>query len=196
MKKLIDERGRLFGRVNVIDALVLLAAVVLIAAFALRAQRLAANNVQQPSFSFSEPEDPVPVVYEVTVYNASIGHVEDIREGDALYNKDTSGANVGTITDVQVSDCYLPSQLADGSYVMAPVHGRYRIVLTVESEVRPTQDGRLFINWGSEASVGLTYNYCTKYCLLTGVITSMKWDEEALEVWNEYVTAKAAADGV
>lgn len=196
MKKLIDEKGRLFGRVNVIDALVLLAVLVLAGAFALRAQRLAANNIQQPMSSLTAPENPVPVVYEVTMYNTSIGHVEDIRKGDILYNKDSNGTNVGTITDVQVSECRLPSQLADGSYVMAPVHGRYRIVLTVESEATPAQDGRLFIDRGGELAAGLTYNYCTKYCLITGAITSVKWDEEALEVWNNYLIARAAEDAV
>lgn len=196
MKKLIDERGRLFGRINAMDALVLLAVLVLIAAFALRAQRLAANNVQRPTSSVTAPEEPVPVVYEVTMYNTSIGHVEDIRKGDILYNKDNNGVNVGNIVDVQVSECCMPSQLADGSYVMAPVHGRYRIVLTVESEVRPIEDGRLFIKWGSELAAGLTYNYCTKYCLITGVITSVKWEAEAMEVWNNYMTARANENAV
>lgn len=195
MKKLIDEEGRLFGRINIIDALALLAVLILVAAFALRAHRLAASNIQQQPL-FAPPEETVPVVYEVTMYNTSIGHAEDIRAGDTLYNRDNNGVNVGTIVDVQVSDCYIPSQLADGSYVMAPVRGRYNIVLTVESEARPSQGGRLYINWSSELAAGLTYNYCTKYCLITGAITSVKWDEEALEVWNEYFTAKAAADGV
>lgn len=195
MKKLIDEKGRLFGRINVIDMLALLAVLILAAAFVLRAQRLAASNVQQQPL-FAPPEETVPVVYEVTMYNTSIGHAEDIRVGDTLYNKDTSGIDVGTIVDVQVNDCYIPSQLADGSYVMAPVRGRYNIVLTVESEARPSQGGRLYISWSSELAAGLTYNYCTKYCLITGAITSVNWDEEVLEVWNEYYTAKAAADGV
>ncbi len=195
MKKLIDERGRLFGRINVIDALVLLAVLVLIAAFALRAQRLAADKIQQQPL-IAAPEEAVPVIYEVTMYNTSIGHAEDIRVGDTLYNRDNSGVNVGTIVDVQVNDCYIPSQLADGSYVMAPVRGRYNIVLTVESEARPSQSGRLFISWTSELAAGLTYNYCTKYCLITGAITSVDWDAEALEVWSEYFTAKAEAEGV
>lgn len=196
MKKLIDERGRIFGRVNAMDALVLLVVLVLIAAFALRAQRLAANNVQQPTSSVTAPEEPVPVVYEVTLYNTSIGHVEDIRKGDILYDKDNNGVNVGNIVDVQVSECYQPSQLADGSYVMAPVHGRYRIVLTVESEARPVKDGRLFIRWGSELAAGLSYNYCTKYCLFTAVITSVEWEAEAMEVWNNYITAGVNKDAV
>lgn len=195
MKKLIDERGRLFGRINVVDALVLLAVLVLIVAFALRAQRLAADKVQQQPL-IAAPEETVPVVYEVTMYNTSIGHAEDIRVGDTLYNRDHNGVNVGTIVDVQVNDCYMPSQLADGSYVMAPVRGRYNIVLTVEGEARPSQSGRLFINWSSELAAGLTYNYCTKYCLITGAITSVDWDVEALEVWSEYFTAKAEAEGV
>lgn len=188
MKKLIDERGRLFGRLNVLDALVLLAVVLLAAGLVLRAQRLAA--LQTEDDKLAPPEEAVPVTYEVTVYNASIGHVEDIRVGDTLYNRDTSGINVGTIVDMKVTECSLPVQLVDGSYVMGTARDRYRIVLTVESEVRPTRSGRMFINWNSELAAGMTYNYCTKYCLVVGVVTAMDWDEQALEVWNDYLRAE------
>lgn len=169
MKKLIDEKGRLLGLINAIDALVLLLAAVLAGAFVLRTQRLADIGLAQ-----SDEQTPVQVRYQVTAYSAGIGHTQVIRAGDALYIQDATGTPVGTIVDVQVSEAVLPSQLLDGSYVMAPARDRYTIVLTVESAASQSSDGHLFIE-KAELELGMTYSYCTKYSLLAGIVTELSY---------------------
>lgn len=170
MKKLIDEKGRLFGLINAVDALVLLLAVALVGAFFLRARQLASAGMS----ASGEPVE-VKVRYQVTVYSAAIGHTQVIRAGDTLYNQDVGGVPVGTIVDVQVSEAVRPSLLLDGTYVMAPLRERYTIVLTVEGEARQNSDDRLYIR-NSEVELGMSYMYCTKYSLLTGTITELSCD--------------------
>jgi hypothetical protein len=152
MKKLIDERGRLFGKVSVIDVFVLLAVVILaIAAFT------KFNVYQNPLTS----DNTVDIVYTLEIPAIRYSNANIIRPGDKVYSLET-GANIGTVMAVEIRDAYAIEDKADGAFVIARVHERYDVFLTVEAHCSYS-NGRLYADRTFELNANAEYKIYTKY---------------------------------
>lgn len=164
MKKIVDENGRLFGRVSIID-------VVVIAVVAVLAVALYAKDTAVPIAGISDPLQPVE--YTVSITNMPAGRLEGLREGDALYNKET-GNYVGEIRNIQVEDCVTSILKTDGTYVMARVEDRYNVTLTVDARVMVDERGHYYVERSELVAVGWSMNFNTKASTFAGVITEME----------------------
>lgn len=123
--KLIDRDGRLFGKISVIDVIVLAVVVVLVAAVFTK------TRMPQTGATVST----VPVVYTMRVQNQPEYMLDAIQVGDQLFDEARStGGSLGTITDVQVSDGTYQASLNDGTVAMVPAEGYYDLLLTIEGE--------------------------------------------------------------
>ena len=160
MKKLIDENGRLFGYVSVIDVLVVAVTLVLAAA-------LYTRNTALPIASAADPMDDI--TYQVVITNMPAGRLESLKEGDKLYEKETFGW-VGEITDIETEDCVISMLKADGTYVMAPVDSRYNVTLTVNAKAMKDERGHFYINRSTLVAVGWSMDFYTKTSLFSGTI--------------------------
>ena len=133
MKKIIDEKGRIGGRVSIIDALVIAVIVILIVAVYSRF-----NVVETPALA--------PVTYEVT-YTIFVPTVREtnanlLRPGDAVFSTDT-GVNIGRITHVEVSPAIHPEPILDGTMVLAEFHERVNVTIHLVTQAS-VSDGRIF----------------------------------------------------
>ena len=133
MRKIIDEKGRIGGRISIIDALVLAVIIILIVAVYSRF-----NVVETPALA--------PVTYEVT-YTIFIPTVREtnanlLRPGDSVFSTDT-GVNIGRITHVELAPAAHPEPILDGTIVMAEFHERFNVTITVVTQAS-ISDGRVF----------------------------------------------------
>ena len=133
MRKFIDEKGRIGGRVSIIDAVVLLVVIILIAAVYSRF-----NIVETPALA--------PVTYEVT-YTIFIPTVREtnanlLRPGDTVFSTDT-GVNIGRITYVEISPAIHPEPIMDGTIVLAEFHERFNVLIHLVTQAS-ISDGRIF----------------------------------------------------
>ena len=167
MKKIIDPNGRLFGRLSIIDLGVIAVIAVMAAALYMK------FNTPQLSSPVA-PSDPIE--YQVTITNMPRGRMESLKVGDYLYDEDNgTGSPVGTITDIQYTDCTIPSSKVDGTYVMATVDERLNVTLTVQATGRvDQQSGRTYINRTIEVAVGQSVDYLTKACMFTGTVSQLQ----------------------
>ena len=164
-KKLVDENGRLFGRISVIDLGVI--AVILVCAAALYTKFSAA-----PIVSPSVPMDTIE--YQVFVTNVGQSRLDSLQVGDFLYDKDNdTGSHVGVITGIQVEDCVIPAMRQDGTYVMATADERFNVTLSITAVGKVDEDGRIFLNRTTEVGSGAVINYYTRACLFTGTVMEM-----------------------
>lgn len=164
MKKIIDENGRLFGKISVIDILVIVIVLIAGAALYVKYGVLETTNVAA---------DTVPVTYTVTIAGVRDFTVDSIQPGDLLYDKNGGGGYpVGTITDVAFSNAKKASELADGTLVMGNVEGRYDVVLTVAADGKVSQ-GRYLVNKTYELNVNSRRTFYTKYSTFEGVISGI-----------------------
>lgn len=164
MKKIIDENGRLFGRISIID-------VIVIAVVAVLAAALYTKDTAVPIAGISDPLQPI--TYKVSVTNMPAGRLEGLREEDVLYDRET-GNPVGIIREIQVEDCVISMLKADGTYVMAPVEDRYDVTLTVDAQAMVDERGHYYVERASLVAVGWSMNFNTKASTFAGTITEIE----------------------
>jgi len=164
MKKLIDENGRLFGLVSVID-------VAVIAVVAVLAVALYTKDTAMPIASAADPMQPIR--YVVSISNMPGGRLDSLRVEDAIYDRET-GNPMGTIKDIQVEDCVISMLKADGTYVMAPIEDRYNVTLSVEARAMVDERGHYYVNRSNIVGVGWSMDFYTKTSLFGGTIMEME----------------------
>jgi hypothetical protein len=164
MRKVIDEHGRVFGKVSIIDFLVVLIVIVLGAALYVK------YNVLEVTSTAGKTDT---ITYAVTIYGAREYTVNGIQAGDVIYDKNGSGGNsVGTITGITATDAKKTSALSDGSTVLGNYEGRYDITLTITAN-GAVSDGRHLVNKTYEVNTNSMRTFYTKYCTFEATITEI-----------------------
>jgi hypothetical protein len=161
VRKIVDSSGRLFGKISLIDIVVIIAAAVtVLAAYAKH------NVVGGPTVSVST----IPVQYKVMIRAIRDTSADLFREGDSLFSD--SGFDIGVISGKEVSDAVSTTNLADGTYVEARVADRYDVELTVDVQCSYSA-GRYYANRSFELAQNSEQKCHTKYVDVTGTISSV-----------------------
>jgi hypothetical protein len=160
--KIIDEKGRLFGKISLIDILVVVIVVVL--AFAVYTR------------FFQKEQTAVAVSNDTFTYELKIKSVRDLtanalQVGDVLYDSDNE-TYLGKISNISVTPSYTESVTADGVYVVAPMENRYDVVLTIDSEGLISA-GRYYASRTYELSVNASVGFHTKYLTASAFVWSI-----------------------
>lgn len=163
--KLIDRNGRLFGKISVIDVIVLVVVAALVAAVFYR------NRLPQTGTSVTT----VPVVYTMQLQNQPEYMLDAIQVGDQMFDKERStGGSLGTITDIEVSDGTQRGELDDGTVAMLPAEGYYNILLTIEGQALVGDDGSVALNRIYDLGVNSSRYFNTKYAYFIGTIEDIQ----------------------
>ena len=141
---MIDKNGKLFGKINIIDLLIIL---IVIAALI-----LVATKMFTPAEK-GERVESTKVTLTYVAVDALIGAGEAINVGDPVY-EDTTNIELGTVTSVQYEEAYQYQAGPDGEVIKVPVVGREYVTVTTEVEASVTDDG-VFVN-GRLYPVGAT----------------------------------------
>lgn len=145
--KVLDEKGKLFGIINVIDlAVVLVLALIVIGGV---------TRMREKPIVVAETSTAL-ITYEVSDIRDIT--VNNILVGDELYHYDKNGF-VGTIVAREVEPYREPIE-HNGQWVSAEVPGKYVIRFTVESEVRNNPD--VVVVGGEHTRIGIQYRMKNK----------------------------------
>ncbi|MGM9521138.1 MAG: DUF4330 family protein [Oscillospiraceae bacterium] len=158
-RKFIDERGRFFGVISVIDVLVVVIVLVLGAAVYMRffENEQTATAVSNDEFS-----------YQVMLRNVRSMTADAIRVGDSIYDTE-NGTLLGVVTDIEAADAQRQLALEDGTYVMVPVENRYDVTITLDVSGL-ISNGRYYAARTYELSVNSDISFYTKYLSTSGVV--------------------------
>lgn len=116
---MIDEKGRLFGKINIIDLIVLL---VIIAAVAIVGLSFAKGDS-------TESQDTLVMKYYIEEANDFVA--EKVQVGDMLYD-DNEEIELGKVTDVEIGEPVSWAGTADGQYVQVSRDGFSSMIITGE----------------------------------------------------------------
>lgn len=163
LKKLIDQNGRLFGLISVID-------VAVVAVVAVLAAALLFKGSATPIASIAAPMDPI--TYELTISNMPLGRLDSLRVGDPLFDQETFN-HLGNITNIAVEDCRISILKTDGTFDYADVEGRYNVVLTVQAQAMTDERQHIYVNRTNLVAVGWSLNVYTQASLFSGLITGL-----------------------
>lgn len=162
-RKIIDERGRLFGKISVIDILVVLMALALLAVVWFRF-----FSGDEVIGRFSEKET---FTYVIRVDGIRQYTLDAIKEGDVLYDNDNETV-LGTVTKVERVPAERYYATVDGQYVMGYQPERYDMFLTVEAE-GIVKDGLCYASRTFEINRNREIYYHTKYLVGYGIVWSI-----------------------
>ena len=163
--KILDRDGRLFGKISIIDVIVILVVAVLAAAIYVKSQ------MPQTGSSVTTTS----VIYQMRLVNQPAYMLDAIQVGDQMFDKERStGGSLGTITDIEVSDGTQRGELDDGTVAMLPAEGYYNILLTIEGQALVGDDGSVALNRIYDLGVNSSRYFNTKYAYFIGTIEDIQ----------------------
>lgn len=125
--KIINEKGKLFGIINIIDLSVLLILALLVVG---GASRLKTRPIVATATT------PATITFEVS--DVRLATVEGIKEGDPIYHYD-KGGYIGIIENVTYEPYKEPVEV-DGKWVNMEVPEKYVATFKVDAEVKNNPD--------------------------------------------------------
>lgn len=137
----LDERGRLFGWVNVVDLMVLALVIFVAARLGLKSRLLRAVN----------PSTVKPVEVVLVVEDVRQATADAMEEGETVLNT-KSNAVLGKLVKKEVRPAQKEVETADGRLVLAESPFKKDVYLTVRGEGQVTSN--VIILGGAEMRVG------------------------------------------
>lgn len=137
----LDERGRLFGRVNIVDLMVLALVLIVAARLGLKSRVFRAVN----------PSTVKPVEVVLVVEDVRQATADAMQEGETVLNT-KSNAVLGKLVKKEVRPAQKEVQTADGRLVLAESPFKKDVYLTVRGEGQVTSN--VIILGGAEMRVG------------------------------------------
>lgn len=161
--KLMDRNGRLFGKISVIDVLVILVVAVMAVALRFKSSQVITGN--------RVPE--IPITYQVTVLGVRTYVADAVQEKDLLYdqNYSSSGA-LGEIVEIRRTPGTRMADMIDGTVDTLDAPDCVNLVLTIRGSGL-VNEGRYLLNRVYDLGVNSARNYSTKYALFTGTVTAI-----------------------
>lgn len=161
--KLINEKGRLFGILNIFDFFVILLVISLIAGIYLVFIRENDNVTKEK----------VEVIYELQLEDARKGlYIDAFSPGEKLYFKE-SDILIGTIVDIRFVDGWEYETDVNGEWVYAHTEGFYDITLIIEADAVKSGDGYIIHNnWN--AFTGTSIEFSTRRYTTIGQVVSLE----------------------
>ena len=121
MKKIIDSKGKLFGKLNIIDLLIII--VVLI---------LALSATKKLDETAAKKNTDKTIVYTVKIQQVRQATVDALyKETEGIIDFETKKA-IGDIVDIEVSKAIEPLELVDGSYTTAQYENKFDMNVTMK----------------------------------------------------------------
>jgi len=140
---MIDNSGRIKGRISIIDIILVVAVIVLVAGFIYTQMSDRISGIVRPRDNF-----------HVVIQGDGVRHfiVDAVNIGDVMFRLHDRQP-LGTIIDIEV----LPAQdflhRSDGTAVLAEMEGRYTINITLES-IGTVREAGYFINGDDHLAPG------------------------------------------
>lgn len=156
--RLMDDKGRLFGKINIFDLLVLLLVIVGVVGMSLR---LASNR--------QELGETKTAVYQLEIKEGQECLKDAFQVGDALYEKDTL---LGTITEVRVENAGTLRLLPDGTAKMVEYLHLYDIEITFTTD-QLMEDKGYHID-AAEWLAGTTHSISNGFAATSAVVRSVE----------------------
>ncbi|GFN34313.1 DUF4330 domain-containing protein [Tepidimicrobium xylanilyticum] len=162
---LLDKKGRIFGKFNILDLFIILMVLILsIGGFYKISRANPADMIR-----------PKPIELKIIVMNREKIGVDVIKEGDILKEYDT-GTILGQIKKVEVYPASTEVVTTEGEIKAAEIPDRYDLIITIDGEAIVTDNS--IISGKSELRIGNKLVLRTKTYALDSIILEVNVKEE------------------
>ena len=140
---IIDEKGKLFGKINIIDLVIVL---VVVAAVAILGYKFLAPKANESSASVAVAKYYIEEVTDFVV--------ENVKIGDKCMDE-SKNVSLGTVTDIEIGDAVSYGTNDKGEFVQSSKPGHKSMIITTEVNATPFDHG--MIVGASKYYVGHTF---------------------------------------
>ena len=163
--KIIDQNGRLFGKISIIDVVVLLVVLGMMAALYLKTNTMSHTSVETQNDT---------ITYTVIFHGMPTFVQDHLRVGDELFDDDNlKVGSLGRITAIEYEDGQELMEFDDGTVRFAPKEDSVNVIITVEGTGRI--DGNTYqLNRIYPLGVNANRNFCTRYVHMRGIVRSIE----------------------
>ncbi len=162
---LIDKKGRLFGKFNILDLFIIAMIVVLGVGGFYKVKKVNPTNVIKPK----------PVELKIIVMEREKLGVDMIKEGDILKEYDT-GIVLGEIKNIEVNPASTEVATIDGEIKIAEIPDRYDLLITVDAKAMITENA--IMSGNKELRIGNKLVLRTKTYALDSIVLEVNPKEE------------------
>ena len=157
--KIIDNNGRLFGRISIIDVIVILVVAVLAVALYLKN-----NTYTHTSTATADSE----IGYQILVRGVPEYVADHLHIGDKVFDADRMNSGcLGEITGWEVSEGNELAEFMDGTSGLAPSEDTVNLLIDVKGSGIVTE-GRYMLNRVYDLGVNAGRNFATTYAYFMG----------------------------
>lgn len=161
--------GKLFGKINLFDAAILILVLALIIAGISKFKTF--NKTVDASELGS-------ITYTLEIYNVRDYTLSAFQSGDTVYDSGTN-VNIGTIKNIEAVPAQTVKTLVDGSTKILENEYKKDIILTIETPGSATVNG-YYANKTIELKVDSEKEIETLYAITFGKITSINYSEKEI----------------
>ncbi len=165
--KIIDEKGRLFGKINIIDLCLVLVVLFAAAGFFLKGSSSSKNQTTYQSITYT--------VKVSSVRENTAKHLEESIGKGATSAK--TGEELGTVVDVVTEDAEDFAVDKNGQYIKSTPPGRYDVTVTFTTDGTKTAKG-IYTQGGKQLFVGEDLPFATDTVDTTGEVMDIKVEEK------------------
>ena len=157
--KIISEKGKLFGIINIIDLVVVLILGLLIfgGVKRMRSKPIIVSETSKAYITFEIVDVRMPTV-------------EGIVVGDPLYHYD-KGEYLGTIAEKEVVPYTEPLE-SNGEWVNAEIPSKYSVIFKVEADVSDNPD--VIVAGGEQTRIGVEYRLKNKKIAVMATVLGLE----------------------
>lgn len=162
MKKIIDSDGKLFGKINIIDLLIIVLVIV-----------LGLSATKKLDETAAKMNTDKTIQYTVQIEQVRQPTVDALnKKTDGLLDHETKKA-IGDIVDIEVSKAEESLLLNDGTYKNVILDDKYDVELTMRVLGTETEDNYYTLE-GKALIVGAGINVYNEYANVSGIITEIE----------------------
>lgn len=162
---LMDNKGRIFGRFNILDLFIIAIIIVLGVGGFYKVKKVNPTNVIKPK----------PVELKIIVMEREQFGVDMIKKGDILKEYDT-GIVLGEIKDIEVNPASAEVVTTDGEIKVAEIPDRYDLLITIDAKAMITENA--IMSGNKELRIGNKLVLRTKTYALDSIVLEVNPEEE------------------
>ena len=171
---IMDKKGRLFGKINLLDALIVLIVICFLAVGAVKMF----SGVLSGKIGKSDGVE-TEIVYTIEITRETPEFFDKIKPGDAVF-RSSSDESVGEIVACDVKPArYLTENKLDLTYEMTEVEGRCDGYITVKSKVNFEYPD--FVIEEEKIKIGEMIRRDTREASIKGYVVALEYDEKLVE---------------
>jgi hypothetical protein len=160
--RLLDERGRIFGRFNIVDLVIVL---VLVAAGVWFAYAKFGRDLGAEMAAREQP-----IEYSIVVMGIRPTTADALKKGGKVFEFKT-GAEIGTIRDVKVEPADIWTLSDKGTWIRTQTDDRVDAFVEIDATAR-VGENVITVN-GVEVRVGTSIGFTTKWAQVNGNIMTL-----------------------